>query len=83
MNLLDKTIDRLKAFEPEEGYYGAFSGGEKQPSPLSRRATRGRERGLALSENLCGPAATAALHPHELSGCDVAYAEADDVSTYT
>lgn len=28
MNLLDKTIDRLKAFEPEEGYYGAFSGGK-------------------------------------------------------
>lgn len=29
MDLLDKTIDRLKAFEPEEGYYGAFSGGER------------------------------------------------------
>ena len=28
MDLLDKTIDRLKAFEPEEGYYGAFSGGK-------------------------------------------------------
>ena len=28
MELLEKTIDRLKAFEPEEGYYGAFSGGK-------------------------------------------------------
>ena len=28
MELLEKTIDRLKAFEPAEGYYGAFSGGK-------------------------------------------------------
>jgi phosphoadenosine phosphosulfate reductase len=28
MELLEKTIDRLKAFEPQEGYYGAFSGGK-------------------------------------------------------
>ena len=28
MTLLEMTIDRLKAFEPEEGYYGAFSGGK-------------------------------------------------------
>ena len=27
-SLLDVTIDRLRAFEPEEGYYGAFSGGK-------------------------------------------------------
>ena len=28
MELLEKTIDRMKAFEPAEGYYGAFSGGK-------------------------------------------------------
>ena len=28
MSLTAKTIDRLKAFEPQEGYYGAFSGGK-------------------------------------------------------
>lgn len=26
--LIDHTIDRLRAFEPDEGYYGAFSGGK-------------------------------------------------------
>ena len=28
LGLLEKTIDRMKAFEPQEGYYGAFSGGK-------------------------------------------------------
>ena len=28
MNLLEKTIERLRVFEPKEGYYGAFSGGK-------------------------------------------------------
>lgn len=28
MELIEKTIERLKALEPEEGYYGAFSGGK-------------------------------------------------------
>ena len=28
MELIEKTIERLKTFEPEEGYYGAFSGGK-------------------------------------------------------
>lgn len=28
MELLEKTIGRLKAFEPKDGYYGAFSGGK-------------------------------------------------------
>ena len=28
MDLLEKTIERMKAFEPAEGYYGAFSGGK-------------------------------------------------------
>ena len=28
MEFLEKTIDRLRAFEPDEGYYGAFSGGK-------------------------------------------------------
>ena len=28
LELLEKTIDRMKAFEPQEGYYGAFSGGK-------------------------------------------------------
>lgn len=28
MELIETTIERLKAFEPQEGYYGAFSGGK-------------------------------------------------------
>ncbi len=28
MELIEKTIERMKAFEPQEGYYGAFSGGK-------------------------------------------------------
>ena len=28
MKLIEKTIERMKAFEPQEGYYGAFSGGK-------------------------------------------------------
>lgn len=28
MELIEKTIERLKSFEPQEGYYGAFSGGK-------------------------------------------------------
>lgn len=28
VNKVQKAIDRIKNFEPEEGYYVAFSGGE-------------------------------------------------------
>ena len=27
-SLVDRSIERIKAFEPEEGYYLAFSGGK-------------------------------------------------------
>ena len=28
MELIEKTMERMRAFQPEEGYYGAFSGGK-------------------------------------------------------
>lgn len=40
-NKIDVAIDRIKHFEPSEGYYLAFSGGEGQHS-LQRTFKHGR-----------------------------------------
>ena len=67
MNLLDKTIDRLKAFEPEEGYYGAFSGGKDSQAMYhvalanARRCAKMVDFGREQREMDCARGATALL----------------------